>query len=88
MTALELIDLIAPKHTRTSCSDENPNGNHFGNEYGYPRCKRCALRFLVEEGIGPYGATVTVTDVVYNKWCQGEIEDAPVYPYIKPPVFT
>ena len=56
MQAKELIDIIAPEHSRTSCSDENiANGFYhkavdeweegykvISNEYYY-RCSRCAL---------------------------------------------
>lgn len=53
MTAIELINIICPEHTRTSCSDENiSNGfyhkwdgtvtNVISKEY-FPRCSRCAL---------------------------------------------
>ena len=56
MTAKELIDIIAPEHSRTSCSDENiANGFYhkavdeweegykvISNKY-HARCSRCAL---------------------------------------------
>ena len=58
MTAIELINIIAPEHSRTSCSDENIcNGfyhecieewgtfvptNTISAEY-HERCARCAL---------------------------------------------
>lgn len=42
-TLLQFINEIAPKHDRTSCDDNNLNGNQYFNEYGYPRCNRCAL---------------------------------------------
>lgn len=46
MTAKELIDIIAPKHDRTSCGDENScNGFEECYEGGRHkfRCARCAL---------------------------------------------
>lgn len=56
MTAIELINIIAPEHSRTSCSDENlSNGfyhkasDEWEEEYKVirkdynPRCTRCAL---------------------------------------------
>jgi hypothetical protein len=50
MQAKELIDIIAPEHSRTSCSDENiANGFYFeydsntiSNKY-IVGCSRCAL---------------------------------------------
>lgn len=59
MEAKELVDLLHPQHSRTSCSDENIN-NGFSwkldewNEESLrldsrwlPRCKRCALLEIV-----------------------------------------
>jgi hypothetical protein len=56
MKAKELIDIIAPEHSRTSCSDDNISNGFYhkatdeweegytviSNEYYY-RCSRCAL---------------------------------------------
>jgi hypothetical protein len=56
---LDFVNEIAPSHTRTSCSDENSNGNEYFNEMGYPRCVRCALLYRLKEGIFPYDARVT-----------------------------
>jgi len=43
-TAKELINIICPDHSRTSCSDENiDNGFYTHDETGHPRCRRCAL---------------------------------------------
>ena len=42
--ARELIDIIAPKHGRTSCSDADlSNGFYTQDESGNYRCLRCAL---------------------------------------------
>lgn len=49
MTALELVNLIAPTHSRTSCSDENPAGNGLHKNHRPMaashtyRCGRCCL---------------------------------------------
>jgi len=53
----EFIDEIAPKHGRTSCSDEDLNGNQYPNEMGYVRCVRCALLHRLREGAFPYFRT-------------------------------
>ena len=50
MEAKNIIDLICPEHSRTSCSDENiSNGFYFEDDditistKYYHRCTRCAL---------------------------------------------
>lgn len=54
MTALELVNIIAPEHDRTSCDD-----NHINNGWASytpstgrtsPRCVRCALLEIVYDG--------------------------------------
>lgn len=61
MLTLEMVEFLAPEHNRTSCSDENSNGNEFANEHGYPRCTRCALRALVaNHGKDPYGQKAVI----------------------------
>jgi hypothetical protein len=47
---LPLINAIAPSHSRTSCSDLNSNGNEYFNEFGCPRCQRCALLYFAAHG--------------------------------------
>lgn len=56
MTAIELINIIAPEHSRTSCSDEDIDNGFYrkateewdknytiiSTKY-FPRCSRCAL---------------------------------------------
>lgn len=56
MISMEAINLLTPKHERTSCSDEKTNGNEYFNEMGYPRCSRCLLLHLKEYGELPHGA--------------------------------
>lgn len=46
----ELVDLIAPEHGRTSCSDEDPS-NWYQNGQGYVRCIRCSLLKHLDEPI-------------------------------------
>ncbi len=60
MTGIELINIIAPNHSRSSCDDDmTDNGFSFlydvyGNKTEeidrdvYPRCKRCALLEIVD----------------------------------------
>lgn len=70
MLTLEMVEFLAPHHTRTSCSDENSNGNEYAPEHGVPRCARCALRALVlNHGKDPYGNKAVVrvnVDVQYG----------------------
>lgn len=54
MTALELIDIICPEHSRTSCSDENISNGFYTDEgiitkEYFPRCSRCALLEIVNK---------------------------------------
>lgn len=63
----ELINLLAPKHTRTSCSDTDFEGNAFANELGYPRCERCALLFWNKNKEFPYGANVQSLTVQFDR---------------------
>lgn len=58
MDALELVNIICPEHTRTSCSDDNID-NGFYHKFvdtedsttiiskHHPRCSRCALLELI-----------------------------------------
>ena len=47
MTARELVDLMFPKHDRSSCSDKHPeNGINSIDEH--IRCSRCALLSLID----------------------------------------
>lgn len=63
----ELINLLAPKHIRTSCSDNNFEHNAFANEMGYPRCERCALLFWEKNKEFPYGAKVNSLTIQYDR---------------------
>jgi hypothetical protein len=56
---LNFINELAPEHDRTSCSDDNLNGNQYFNECGYPRCARCALLHRLNTGEFPYGVHVS-----------------------------
>ena len=61
MTSADLIYFInelAPYHQRTSCTDEQSNGNEYFNEFGIPRCARCALLYRFKNGVFPYGVSV------------------------------
>jgi hypothetical protein len=54
MEAIDLINLIQPEHSRTSCSDENIFNGFYVEDNGvinpkYPyRCKRCALLEIID----------------------------------------
>ena len=49
MTALELIDILFPLHSRTGCSDENlENGIGVFDPTLTPRCRRCFVLELVK----------------------------------------
>lgn len=39
----ELVDVIAPLHGRTSCSDADLTNGFRGSGFSVPRCNRCAL---------------------------------------------
>lgn len=43
----ELVDLIAPTHQRSSCSDEDPN-NYKLNFNNHWRCVRCDMLYRLE----------------------------------------
>lgn len=61
------INKISPKHNRTSCDDENSNGNEYFNEMGYPRCTRCTLLYYLRNGEFPHNVTVEHTTVQYKQ---------------------
>lgn len=51
----EFVDALMPSHQRTSCSDDNrANGFYTGSDR-MPRCDRCALLELLENGRLPEG---------------------------------
>jgi hypothetical protein len=56
----DLIGQLLPEHDRTSCNDDNSNGNEFFNEFGAPRCRRCAVLHFVRNGEWPNGAVANV----------------------------
>jgi hypothetical protein len=60
MTARELVDLLCPKHDRTSCSDDNINNGFDAGSHGLPRCSRCALLEIVESKYIPKDMVVNV----------------------------
>jgi hypothetical protein len=49
MSALELINIIQPEHTRTSCDDDNLY-NGFNSSEKHTRCLRCTLLQVLKEG--------------------------------------
>lgn len=50
MEAIDLIDILAPEHDRTTCSDKNPcNGLERDGERLRWRCDRCMLLELAAD---------------------------------------
>jgi hypothetical protein len=62
----EIVDIIAPRHCRTSCSDTNRSNGIDSMTSGRtaPRCVRCTLLEFVDEGgyhgSEPFQLTVTL----------------------------
>lgn len=52
MNAKELIDMIAPEHGRTSCSDTDLNNGLYSNTH-FTRCLRCTLLQIEKTGKCP-----------------------------------
>lgn len=52
--------LTLARHTRTSCSDQHSKGNEYANEFGVPRCSRCALLHRHKYGEFPYGVSAEI----------------------------
>ena len=52
MTTIEFIDIIAPEHGRSSCSDDNLSNSFYfdeeNKEQGRSRCIRCSLLYILE----------------------------------------
>ena len=64
---MDIVNELAPKHGRTSCSDEAWITNAYYNreyEFGSPRCTRCAMIYRVKMGSWPYDAKVMSCDLV------------------------
>lgn len=57
----DFIDEVAPKHQRTSCTDERSVGNEYFNEFGFPRCVRCCLLYRHRQGEWPHGSQFRIT---------------------------
>ena len=49
MTPKKLIDIIAPKHDRTSCDDKHLNNGFYSNTK-FTRCARCTLLQILKDG--------------------------------------
>ena len=60
---IQTVNELAPEHQRTSCSDENLNGNQYFNEMGYVRCVRCAFLHRLEVGEWPHGGSPVLGDL-------------------------
>ena len=80
-TAEQLIDEIAPKHSRTSCSDELLQNAYHG-EHGCSDCVRCALlhRLRKDEWLHGRSHTVDSMDLHLPNWrhTRNILNDLPV----------
>lgn len=65
VSSKEGIDLLAPTHCRTSCSDEGLE-NSYVNIYGYYRCARCAMLRALRDKWDTDVMTVSVSVIAYN----------------------
>lgn len=63
---LKFIDEIAPRHNRTSCNDIDANGNQYFNEFGCPRCVRCAMLHRYHIGEWPHDAKIVSSDIIFE----------------------
>lgn len=70
---LEFVNEVAPEHGRTSCTDEKSSGNEYFNEFGHPRCVRCALLHRLKNGEWPHKVRFHVTGLVVARenWTSG-----------------
>lgn len=60
-TTQELQTLVGiMSHSRTSCGTVG-EGNAYFNEFGAPRCEKCAVQYRIKHGEWPHGAKATVT---------------------------
>ena len=71
MTALELIDIICPEHTRTSCSDENISNGFYTDEgvitkEYFPRCSRCALLEIANKTVVDEDKVIEYTSINFK----------------------
>jgi hypothetical protein len=66
MNALELINIIAPEHERTSCSDEDLNNGFYSNDNN-TRCGRCTLLEILKKGKLPNSHTGLIIFNIDNK---------------------
>ncbi len=48
MNAVELINIIRPKHNRDDCNDIDLSNGFFSRENGQYKCSRCALLQLIQ----------------------------------------
>lgn len=64
----EIIDFLCPEHGRTSCNDKNPcNGMGSNGDFSVPRCTRCGLLELMNEGLDLLGIYHQRLDVQFVK---------------------
>jgi len=62
----ELVDELAPEHSRTSCVEGESVGNEYFNEFGIPRCTRCALQYRTKNGEWPHGVKLRSVDISFD----------------------
>jgi hypothetical protein len=61
---LDMVDVLAPEHYRTSCSDDDIVNGFNSSEYG-ARCTRCALLEVVHDQDGEIPQEFV--------WCPGHL---------------
>lgn len=71
MTAIELLDIIQPNHTRTSCSDLNLS-NGFYSTNGHTRCFRCTGLEIIKKGYLPKSHSLRADFMIDDKEAEKE----------------
>lgn len=73
MNTLELINIISPEHSRTSCSDKELYNGLYSNEHS-TRCARCTLLEIIKKGL-PKSHKAFITFDIDVKLAKLETED-------------
>ncbi len=71
MKAIDLINIIQPKHNRTSCSDDDLENGFYSND-GYTRCLRCTLLEVLKKGFLPESHSLCADFTIDNKIAKEE----------------
>ena len=73
MTAIQLLNIIQPEHSRTSCSDTNLQNGFYSNE-GYTRCFRCTILEIIRKGYLPKSHYLTTDFCINDKEAKKELK--------------